>query len=570
MITGMPADLRAVQTSSHRVSVELYARPPASSTWYPLQVVELTLQLGTPEDAPGRAITGTVLLDDATGDNVVSEGYWSPYGTWLYARQIVYRLDGTKIVVPVGHFRLDSYAVDNLTGSITFEANDAFGSQILGYELVTLREAQVKTTETWAARLTALLTEGMRGVPSWWSTFIDWSVAANQTLKPSSNWVSDETSRPALATKMASYMSARVICGAGPSAFKIIWGRSPSGYEAINAANAIHTVKPGSFGNLLADAFDDSIDRRDFGNKMLLTYTLQTNVPGSQVRIQQKRVVTTYDDAGEELAANGPFGVQTREAQSFDVLTDADAQAKALALMGKTWHAARDVSFTCGPLYGIEQGDTIWVLVPGQTGFGGMLTQATIPLHAEGGAWSLTVKTYRQLDTAWKPAYQLIVDETTYDDVVDWIVQKPTGSVALDSGFTTGWSASGNTGKFKGGDSMTATASGSGDLQFATGQQWTVQAEKRYQVRASVSCLTHAHNVRIGINYSPGGVLWSKWTKINKKKTVTLAYDNKAALIPAGAKTFGVTIDVQTPAANSVVRANSVSVEYGARQKPDG
>jgi hypothetical protein len=82
--------------------------------------------------------------------------------------------------------------------------------------------------------------------------------------------------------------------------------------------------------------------------------------------------------------------------------------------------------------------------------------------------------------------------------------------------------------------------------------------------------LTHAHNVRIGINYSPGGVLWSKWTKINKKKTVTLAYDNKAALIPAGAKTFGVTIDVQTPAANSVVRANSVSVEYGARQKPDG
>jgi hypothetical protein len=305
---------------------------------------------------------------------------------------------------------------------------------------------------------------------------------------------------------------------------------------------------------------------------MVLTYELVESVPGSMVRHTQKRVVVTYDDAGEELASSGPFGTQTRESISAEVLTEAQAKAKAVAAMEKTWYEGRDVSFTCSPLYGLEQGDMIWVLIPNGTGFGGQLMGATIPLHASGGTWQLTVKTYKQLDKSWVPKYLYSKDwvdaASTIDDNVDWVVHKPMHKVGLDTNYPSGWHVTHGTIQGKSPDSLTAKATGGGDLDFYTDQEWRVEAERRYQVRASVAAVTHSITVRIGLNYEPGGIRWGAWRDIAARKSATLSYDDKSALVPVGSKTVGIYVQVRHPASDRVVRINSASLEYGQRAKP--
>lgn len=591
MITGLPADIREVQSAGHQIEVQIFARGPEDlGTVFPhqLQVVEATVTLAGVDDAPGRSVSGTVLIEDAAGDNIIAADYWSPFGTWLLVQQVIRRQNGTKITVPWGVFRLDSYTANYLIGSIDFTADDAFGSQIAGYDLMMLQDAQVTTSQTWASRITATLTEGMRSISPWWTTLVSYASGISQTAKPAALFVSDDLNRATALTRMATTgLKARVICGGNPgTAFKIIPSRENSSYTAITAQNAFHLVKPGEFGNLVSDTYADAMDRVDYANKVALTYTKTTQIPGARTRIQQKRVVVTFDDNTPavlpdnwplaELGANGPFGVQSMQALSYDELTDQAAVDLATNALSKTWVYARDLTITSGPLYGLEQGDPLWILAPGQTGFGAILTGATIPLNAEGGPWTLKVKTFTQVDKGWRPRSTASVDpggDKTEDDA-DWVpaILRSNQHVALDQNFPTGWTIDNDRVVSKkypaGGDNLTVQANGSGDILFHTGLAWAVQPsgrpERRYRVKASVTCLTHSHDIRVGFIFNSGAPQWSKWVPDKVKHAVTATLDYT---VPAGPSTFGVQIQVAGPTNNELVRLNSVSVEYASRPK---
>jgi hypothetical protein len=289
-------------------------------------------------------------------------------------------------------------------------------------------------------------------------------------------------------------------------------------------------------------------------------------------------VVVQYVDAGEELAGTGPFGWATRDAISVDIPTgtaDPDQYVKDLAYdtMGRSFYVSRTITVQSGPIYGLEQGDPVYVQFE-KTGIRKLATLvgATIPLTAGGGAWSLELALVETLDSAWKPRYTVVVDETTYDDNFDWADLKPTLTVDLDAGHGSGkvkkawrgWTVD-NDSKLVGGGTLTATSDGGQVVFRTTDRAWSESAsEHRYMAKASLTAAKGSMQARIGLDTNTQGIIWSVWTKFDASKSHTISIDTVRRVSPA-AVSFGIRVETSGMTSGEQVRLNSASVEKAVR-----
>jgi hypothetical protein len=296
---------------------------------------------------------------------------------------------------------------------------------------------------------------------------------------------------------------------------------------------------------------------------------------------QQRRMVAQYTDAGEELRVTGPFGYVTRDAVSVDIPdgmtsanADIEAEKQSYAAIGRSMYWSRDITVATSPVYGIEQGDRVLLRLdaddPGQ---GCTLVGATIPLHAGGGAWRLSLRLTKLIDPGWTPRYFKSVDETTYDESgLEWVDFNPNAKVVDQTdgkGDGTGkhnnvnrkwrgwhWSGASTS---KGGSSLLLTSS-SGNVTLWTDQGWTEAAyQHRYYAAVNLTAPHGAIKARIGIDTDIQGVIWGSWFSYTSGKSQTIAVDTGTKINPAAVK-FGLRIETQGMQLNEQVRVNSIAV----------
>jgi len=556
------SDAETVQRSSHRIQPLLSARPPEGGAWSYLVTEEATVTLHEAGIANTRSLAGKIMIDDPDGNSILNTDLWSPFGTWIKAEQMIYRNDGSTFLVPWGFFRLNSYRVDIFTGSIEFAASDAF-SQLADFDLETLRDHQLAKSDQIKQRIGDLLWATFRTIPPFWSQICDWGTFLNSTKKSASNYVHPNDDRGEFVRTMTGLLdnSARIVCPASGSLFAMRVLRKPEVTE--ESADAV--IVDGAFGNLVDDGFSDSTERTDMFNEAVVTYSKITNIAGARTRTEQRRMIVSYDDADEELRVSGPFGRISAAAIALDVTTDADALAKGMAVIQGTFNMARRVDLRCAPIYGIEPGDTLYVRTPTSIAMNGRLVGATIPLHADGGAWTLSMINYKALDGGWRPTYKIINDASTTEDRAEWKPFAPKYRIALDNGFPQGWVVSGGTIKKNRQRVTLQVISHGGVVIMKTGQNWAdTNAEHRYRARASVGLNNHGAYCDIGILYQPQNkIIWSKRVWIPGKKSRTLAVD---ATVPANANSFGVYVRFSNSANNSDYRMYSCVIEKAVRK----
>lgn len=587
MITGLPADIVAVQNSGHRVEAHLYTRTPAPATgWLELKVIEATVTYDAAGSWPGRSLDAVVLLETDGNENVtesidvklVDWGHapLSVFGSWIKAEQWVYRLDNSPpIIVPWGVYRVDELSIDPLNGQVRITAPDA-SAQIADRPFVTVNQGRVLATESIQTKMGRILTDVFAGITPWWTSLIDYGGLADKTFGGRGGQYVEYARLDALTSLTIRLQSGwRPICPRSGPVIKLIQPGRSSDPSYVTAGV-----------NLIFDDFSDVINRQDLFNEVVLTYEVTQPDSFGQTRTQQRRVIAQYVDAGEELAGTGPFGWVTRESVQVDIPTgtanpDQYVKDKALEVMGRSFSASRIVTVKSGPIYGLEQGDPVYVQVRSKDDSEairrlGTLVGATIPLNAaQGQPWELQLAMTDTLDPGWRPRYLgPYADSTTYEDNFEWQALKPTGTVDLDTGtgsgttkkLWVGW-ATDNDSKTIGGTSLTATSNG-GNVTFrTTGQPWSEgAAEHRYNAKASITAVKGSMSVRIGLDTNAQGVIWSAWKSFAAGKTTTVSIDTKRLINPA-ATTFGLRIETQGMSAGEQVRMNSVSVEKAVRNK---
>jgi hypothetical protein len=332
--------------------------------------------------------------------------------------------------------------------------------------------------------------------------------------------------------------------------------------------------------NLIFPQFADTVDREGLFNEVVMTY--EETVPDTygQDRVQQKRVLAQYVDAGEDLACTGPFGFATRESVALDVpegTADPTQYAKDLALetMGGSFSYSRMITLQCGPIYGLEQGDGVYVQVEG-SGVRKLATLvgATIPLRADGGPWQLDLMMVEPLDAAWTPRYTVTTETVEYADNFTWSNLRPKTTVDLDKGkgsgktkkLWRGWTVD-NDSKLVGGPTLTATSDGGQVIFHTTDRAWSESAtEHRYQARASVTAAKGSMKVRIGLDTNTQGVIWGDWKSYTTGKTQTVKVDTERE-VSAASVSFGIRIETTGMVSGDQVRINSASVDRAIRNK---
>jgi hypothetical protein len=581
MITGLPTDIRSVQESGHRVVPRLWTRKPVGGSWIQLTVLDATVTYAAAAEYPGRTLEATVLLEAAGYPSIIDPFDdalvdWlhpplSPFGSWLKAEQVVYRMDQTQIVIPWGIYRVDSITVDQLAATVKINASDAT-SQISERQFVTLAQGRVGATQSMQAKMNQIVTDVFSGniVPWWSGPVIDFSGLAD---KPYGG-------------KGGTYTEGRMealagLCAKMAPSWRFIAPRQGSILKAVQPGNPIADPAYVTVArNLIFPEFADTVDRDGLFNEVTASYEVTTPDTYGQNRIQQRRVIVQYIDAGEDLAGTGPFGWATRDAVSVDIPTgtaDPDQYAKdrAYDTMGRSFYASRAISVQSGPIYGLEQGDPVYLQVE-PTGIRkrATLVGATIPLRADGGPWSLELVMVETLDPSWKPRYTVVVDETTYEDNFEWADLKPATTLDLDNGHGSGkvkkawrgWTVD-NDSKLVGGGTLTATSDGGQVVFRTTDRAWSESAtEHRYQAKASLTAPKGTIQARIGLDTDTQGIFWSSWVKFDPGKSHTLALDTKRLVSPA-AVTFGIRIETSGMSSGEQVRMNSASVEKAVRNK---
>ena len=587
MISGLPSDMWAIQRSGHRVTPQLWTRTPSpANAWIQLQVIEATITYDSAGAWPGRSLTATVLLETDGIPNLIesidaTSVDWghaplSPFGSWLKAEQLVYRLDQSPpILVPWGIFRVDGLSIDELSSTVTITASDP-SAQVADRPFVTLNQGRVGATQSIQAKMNQIVSDvfGGGGIVPFWSSLIDFGSVADHPYGGRGGQYADARldALGSLGVKLAS--GYRLICPrTGGALFKLI--QPGASFSAF--ATAGH--------NLIFDDFSDSVDREGLFNEVVITYEVTKADGYGQNRTQQKRVVAQYVDAGEELAGTGPFGWSTRETVQVDIPAgtadpDGYAKDKALDVMGKSFAVSRHITLKSGPIYGLEQGDAVYVqTLAGPDGVRrkGTLTAATIPLHAGGGAWELQVAMVDTLDPSWKPRYYVIVDTTKYEDSFSWQELRPTTTVDLDTGTGSGktkklwqgWTVD-HASKLVGGGTLTATSDGTNVVFRTTDRAWSESAaEHRYQAKASLTAAKGTLKARIGLDTNTQGIIWSDWVSFDssaRTKTHTLTLDTKRLVNPS-AVTFGIRVETQGMSSGEQVRMNSASVDRAVRDK---
>lgn len=556
------SDAEEVQRSSHRIQPLLSVRAPEGGSWIPVVCQEATVTLYEIGVANTRSLSGKIMIDDHDGDSILNTDIWSPFGSWIKAEQLIYRNDGSTFLVPWGFFRLNSYSVDIFTGAINFEASDAF-SQLADFSLRTVSDHNIPKNYSVRSFMTNIINNTFLQIPKFWTSLIDWGAYSTLTKKLGAAYYHPNDDRAEVIRVATALLStnARIVCPASGPLFSVRTLRKPE----VTEASADAVIMDGPFGNLVDDGFVDSTDRANMFNDVVVTYTKITNISGARTRTEQRRMVVEYDDAGEELRASGPFGRISQSAVGLDVASDSQALAKGVEAINGSFNFARRIDLRCSPIYGIEPGDTLYIRTPTSIAMTGRLVGATIPLHADGGPWTLNMINYKALDQAWRPKYKIITDSTTVEDKAEWKPFAPKSRIALDTNFPTGWSLSGASNKTGKSKVTFQVLSHGGIVIMKTGQNWSdSNVEHRYRARASVGMGKHGSYVDIGLNYEPGGIVWSKrvWVPASKSKTVSVD-----VTVPASANSFGVYVRFNNSVNNSDFRLYSLTVEKAVRTK---
>jgi hypothetical protein len=583
VITSLPADIREVQEAGHQVVPRIFTRTPKTGVWVELNVLEGSITYAPAGTHPGRTVTARCLLEATGTDNVTGPADlttvdWltaplSPYGSWLRVEQQVTRMAGTTFTVPWGYFRVDTLQVDALTATVQIEASDG-SAQVGDRPFVTLGQSKVAAADFIGTVMTRMITDCYPAgiTPFWTPPILDLGGLTDKKYGGKGGVYADQDRLDALGILGAKLTSgARLIFPrTGSLARLIVPDSDTAAGEAYVLAKA----------NLIFTEFGDRVEREGLFNEVVVTYEKQAASAYGQTRVQQKRVIAQYLDAGEELSAAGPFGWATRETTAADIpegTADPDAYAQDLALdaMGRSFSAARVVTLSSGPIYALEQGDAVYVQVEA-TGVRkrGILTGATIPLNAAGGPWQLEVTMTDPLDANWKPHYLVDVDETEYEDNFTWRSLKSATTVDLDAGRGSGkvkkawrgWTID-NASKTVGGGGLTATSNG-GQVVLRTSQSaWSESvAEHRYRGKASITAPNGAIKARVGIDTNTQGVIWGDWKSFTKGKSQTVSVDTERSVNPA-AVTFGLRIETSGMKSGEQVRMNSASVERALRNK---
>ena len=168
---------------------------------------------------------------------------------------------------------------------------------------------------------------------------------------------------------------------------------------------------------------------------------------------------------------------------------------------------------------------------PGQAG---TLVGATIPLHAAGGAWSLTVRLTKLIDAKWVPRYYKITDTTTYTDSgLDWVDFAPLlAKIDLADGRGDGTGQTQQRQHRNGGVGMcpapTATKGGSSLLVTSAGGNVTLYDRPRVDRTRRPAPLqsvgvnhrrpSRSIKVRVGIDTDNQGVIWGAWAVVQKRQ----------------------------------------------------
>jgi hypothetical protein len=596
-----------VQNATHGVRPRLWTRAPSTlGGWIEMKVVDSpTVTYARAGELPGRTLDATVTLDSVDGRLLTQSQDWdsidwlsaplSPFGSWVRAEQAVTDQNGTVHVVPWGVYRVDGMTLNEAQSTVQITGSDVF-SQVDDRKLVQLAMGRVRPADSISTVITRMISEALTaGITPWWGAVFsrDATIPDRTYGSVNGNGTLFRDDRTAALLVLAANLtpkdpgggliSPRTTCKgvagwtSGP-AVQLIKRRDPArGVAEVSVA-----------ANLVFGDVGDSVDRDDLFNEVAATYELSRPVSGG-TRTYQRRYLAQYDDAGQELRGSGPFGWVSLDSLSVDmpdtVLAggeDAYVKSQATAAIGAKFYATREVTVSCGPIYGLEQGDQVMLRIddPDRTALSCELVAATIPLGASGGAWQLTLLASQLLDVSWAPKYFAPVNDAS--DVspgngyeFSWKRYNPNNGTTLDlteghgtKGSWRGWTVTGAR-STKGGSGLTVTSSGT-SVTLTSGYGWKVnQGHYRYLGKADVTALTDAQQARAGLESDLGDITWGEWTSVAKRsaktkaKTVTV----EAPVPPAAATSMRLIVQVQNMITGGQVRLNAAEVDYGVLKK---
>jgi len=373
MIVSVP-DVRTVERLTHTVKTIAEFRAPAGSTWLPLLVdgSQGSVTINDLSVFPGRTCSFRCMGRNDDGTSPLDQGL-STLGGWVRLFHEITRTDLTTFRVPLGYYRIQTLTVDPLALAITVDGSDA-GIMLNDYGLAWLWQAELAQGAVIRDFLNSLLLAPTGGIPPWWAhtDVFDRTVlpttlsttrvqhkgtrsdAVRDTLKTFGSWVMDMPVD-------ASYVyRARLM----PTA------TSPVDF----------TLTPGDTGNL--EEVQTSVTRAAIYNVAYVNYT----PPGSSVPTRIAREYT----ANAAVAAGGPFGRASVEAVGENITNDAQANARADAVLAGTVSQARTLKVSTTPIYGVEAGDVVNVVGRNGSIAVGRVSGATIPLSVTAG-WSLNI-----------------------------------------------------------------------------------------------------------------------------------------------------------------------------------
>jgi hypothetical protein len=477
--------------------------------------------------------------------------YVSPLGTWIRLGHRVVRAGGTTFDVPLGTFRVDRIAVDELGGTVDIEASDA-GALVADYDLP-LAAGQVLTTTNYGDAAAAMVNAVLTGIPPWW-TQGGVSTAGVPAVKPATR-LQYVGSRVDAATELAKGAATLIVTPINDSyAFRLVAPTSPK-------TPAVITIRPGALGNMVSHLH--TYDREGLANVALMSYTVQTK-SGTQTVTTQRRLQIEYTQAGADIRAGGPFGRVTMDVDATNITTDAQASTAAQAALKARLSNTSDIALNVSPIYGLEPGDPVKVERADGTATPGQVVGATIGLTAN-DPWTVTVRSFLALPAGAFSRPTVItapagaahrgqtqsdlrgIEQTGPRDATSWY-DFPATTTDLTGNTANGWTVSAGTVQ-DGGSRLALSASGSfayvrllssGTFDLAT-------AHKRVRVQASVFAADQDIDVRTLVNGTVAGVQPGVWQRItaNASGLVIVELADVTGL-------FAVGVDVSNPGDASV------------------
>lgn len=549
------ADIQDVQARAHGLQCLAQVRPPEGDAWYDVLVVSGKVDIEQLGVLPARRASLIVMSWTEDTDDVTD--WLTPFGSWLRLYHDVFRLDGTRIRMPLGYFRVDAMKINALDGTIEVSASDV-GALVVDYGLTTLRQGQVTTSQTYLSALTTMLTAVLSGIPAWWTTAVD-PGPASSTAKPRTR-LQYRQSRVDAATNLAARLGCKITTPLdGTAAFRLVVARDASDESDI-------TVRPGELGNLTVEGFDTTMDRAGIANVAVMVYTREVKTAGAKTRVEQRRLISEYAATDADTAAGGPFGRVTIDVDTTNVDTDPEAKTLADGALKGTLTQVRDVSLPISPLYGLESGDIIRMEDAQGVATKGILAAGSLGLTAA-DTWSLTVRSFIAVGKWSGPRRTILTDAYTVRDDVEW---KDYASKAVDlTGHTVkGWQVAGGSLKDGGSRVLFTAAGGATGRLYSPAGAWSVPGERRIRVRFSVRAQTASTKARAYIDPNASGPIYGQYVTIAKGKTATVQAD---LTITAAGTTFAVGVDMLSSSgsalpANTKVYIGNVNVERAVRK----